>query len=81
MVMIARAARAAVEQYEKEQREEDSNGAKVEAEVEESNSEGMVPNEHKDYESLTVVQLKDILRTRGLEVSGRKAEIIERLKS
>lgn len=55
MVMIARAARDAVEQYEKEQREEDSNGAKVEAEVEESNSEGMVPNEHEDYESLTVV--------------------------
>jgi hypothetical protein len=34
-----------------------------------------------DYQSYTVKQLKEILRSRGLKLSGRKAELIERLKS
>ena len=34
-----------------------------------------------DYSSMTVVQLKDILRSKGLKVSGRKAILIERLES
>ena len=34
-----------------------------------------------DYSSMTVVQLKDILRSKGLKVSGRKAVLIERLES
>jgi len=34
-----------------------------------------------DYSKMTVVQLKDILRAKGLKVSGRKAELIERLES
>ena len=33
-----------------------------------------------DLETLTVVQLKERLRSRGLPVSGRKAELIERLQ-
>ena len=38
-------------------------------------------DEIEDYGKLTVKQLKEILRSRGLKVSGRKAELIERLKS
>jgi len=34
---------------------------------------------HQDWSAMTVVQLKDELRNRGLKVSGRKAELIERL--
>lgn len=34
-----------------------------------------------DYSSLTVVQLKDILRRKGLKVSGKKAELITRLEA
>jgi ATP-dependent exoDNAse (exonuclease V) beta subunit len=34
-----------------------------------------------DYSSMTVLQLKDILRSKGLKVSGRKAILIERLES
>lgn len=33
-----------------------------------------------DLEALTVVELKERLRSRGLPVSGRKAELIERLQ-
>tara|TARA_B100000029_G_scaffold417828_1_gene422619 strand:+ start:1138 stop:1806 length:669 start_codon:yes stop_codon:yes gene_type:complete len=33
-----------------------------------------------DYESLTVADLKDVLRERGLPVSGKKAELIARLQ-
>ena len=29
---------------------------------------------------IIVVMLKDVLRSRGLKISGRKAELIERLK-
>ena len=32
-----------------------------------------------EYESLTVAELKDLLRERNLPVSGKKAELIERL--
>jgi hypothetical protein len=33
------------------------------------------------YLSMTVVQIKNILRNKGLKVSGRKAVLIERLAS
>ena len=33
-----------------------------------------------DYESLTVAELKDVLRERDLRVSGKKAELIARLE-
>jgi len=36
---------------------------------------------HVDYTSLTVPALKDILRSKGLKVGGKKAELIERLQS
>ena len=34
-----------------------------------------------DYEAMTVAELKDVLRTKGLPVSGRKAELVERLRA
>ena len=34
-----------------------------------------------DYESLTVPELKELLKAQGLPVSGRKADLIERLSS
>ena len=35
----------------------------------------------EDYSTMTVLQLKDLLRRKGLKVSGKKAELIERLRS
>ena len=32
-----------------------------------------------DYSKMTVAQLKDVLRSKGLKLSGKKAELIERL--
>ena len=33
----------------------------------------------EDYENMTVADLKELLREQGLPVSGKKAELIERL--
>ena len=38
------------------------------------------PSEEVDYESMTVAQLKELLKEAGKPVSGKKAELIERLK-
>ena len=35
----------------------------------------------EDYSKMTVAQLKDVLRSKGLKVSGKKAELVERLAS
>ena len=51
------------------------NEARVKAETE-SESRKEPP---KELSSLTVPQLKEMLRERGLKVGGRKAELIERL--
>mmetsp|Transcript_29768 Transcript_29768/g.42249 ORF Transcript_29768/g.42249 Transcript_29768/m.42249 type:complete len:98 (+) Transcript_29768:1392-1685(+) len=37
------------------------------------------PAEEKDYRSMTIAELKDELRNRGLKLGGKKAELIERL--
>jgi hypothetical protein len=42
--------------------------------------EDVLAHEQHDLSKLTVVQLKTLLRGRGLKVSGNKAELIERLK-
>ena len=34
-----------------------------------------------DYSEMTVAELKDLLRDRGLKVGGKKSELIERLMS
>jgi small subunit ribosomal protein S3Ae len=47
-------------------------------EVEEEDVENS--SEEVDYESMTVAQLKELLKEAGKPVSGKKAELIERLK-
>ena len=83
MEEIARAARAAVEMYEAELVQEEEEKLKTKGrrnalkgpEIEKETKSGIV-----EYSSLTVVKLKDLLRDRGLKVSGRKAELIQRLE-
>ena len=41
----------------------------------------MTPLEKKNIDSLTVVELKEELRSRGSPVIGRKKDLLERLKS
>jgi hypothetical protein len=52
--------------------------------IEEENSEEEVSEETEtidiDYDSMTVPNLKAALKEQGLSVSGKKAELIERLK-
>jgi len=47
--------------------------------VEEEAEETAPPAAEVDYSKMTVVQLKDLLRSKGLKVSGKKAVLIERL--
>eukprot|EP00555_Chaetoceros_dichaeta_P014825 CAMPEP_0198276022 /NCGR_PEP_ID=MMETSP1447-20131203/65089_1 /TAXON_ID=420782 /ORGANISM="Chaetoceros dichaeta, Strain CCMP1751" /LENGTH=676 /DNA_ID=CAMNT_0043970939 /DNA_START=156 /DNA_END=2187 /DNA_ORIENTATION=- len=76
MEELGKAARAAVDQYEKEQQEKEIDTVKKE----ETKSSDRTLEASQDYESLTVVKLKDILRSRGLKVSGKKADLIIRLR-
>ena len=39
------------------------------------------PNSNQDYKSMKTTELRDILRARGLKVSGIKADLVERLES
>jgi hypothetical protein len=41
----------------------------------------VVPEKQNNIESMTVAQLKEELRSRGLRLTGKKAELIERLQS
>ena len=57
----------------------------IEEESEEETSEEATENEEPeakdvDYDSMTVPQLKDALKEKGLPVGGKKAELIDRLK-
>jgi len=73
---LGKAARAAVDQYEREQQEKEINAE----EKEETSISTSGAEDSQDYENLTVVKLKDILRSRGLKVSGKKADLIIRLE-
>lgn len=46
-----------------------------------ANEEASSASHHSDLKSLTVPALKDMLRSKGLKVGGKKAELIERLQS
>jgi len=61
--------------------EAETHGTDEEAEEEASEEETEdVTDEEVDYDSMTVPQLKDALKEQGLPVSGKKSELIERLK-
>ena len=61
---------------------EDDAAAVAEAVVEEATTvEPEVEEPEPTYDSMTVLQLQDILRERGLTVSGNKAELIARLEA
>ncbi len=66
---------AAEDEYEAE-----THGPAEEVEDEVSEEETDEAAEEVDYDSMTVPQLKDALKEQGLPVSGKKAELIERLK-
>ena len=53
--------------------------AEEEKAVEEDHSVEETPSADLDYSSMTVAELKEILKERGLPVSGKKADLIERL--
>jgi len=79
---LGRAARAAVEKYEAQMKQDSVFKEKIKhnQQAMESSPPDVVSNDTEDFESMKVVELKDELRSRGLKVSGRKAELIERLK-
>ena len=64
--------------------EEETLGPIEEETDEETSEEGTETEEPEaedvDYDSMTVPQLKDALREKGLPVGGKKAELIDRLK-
>ena len=65
------------EEAEEPSEEEDEPESEAEREAAE---EPEAAEDAPDYPSMTVVQLKDLLREAGKPVSGNKAELIERLK-
>lgn len=88
MELIGKAARSAVEKFEnnrKKRKMTDGIFQQMLTEAGITNTANKVGaeqiDEKLDYSRMTVVQLKDLLRSRGLKVSGKKAELIERLTS
>lgn len=55
--------------------------AAADAVVEEATTVEPEPEPEPTYDSMTVSQLQDVLRERGLTVSGTKAELIARLEA
>ena len=55
--------------------------ATAEAVVEEATTVEPEPETEPTYDSMTVTQLQDLLRERGLTVSGVKAELVARLEA
>jgi len=91
---LGRLARAAVVQYEaemfQEEKElqsdedwEDDSDTEVHnlLNLEESEVEAPISKNNVSWEKMKVVQLKEELRSRGLKVSGRKAELLVRLQT
>lgn len=88
MELIGKAARSAVEKFENNRTKREMTDGIFQQKLTEAgitNTANKVRaeqiDEELDYSRMTVVQLKDLLRSRGLKVSGKKAELIERLTS
>ena len=78
-------AEAMAEEGEGEDGDDDAEASEEEAPAEEAPAEEApaeeAPSEDApDYASMTVAELKDALKAKGLPVSGKKAELIERLQ-
>ena len=75
---------AAEDEYEAENvepSEEESEGSEEEVIEEESDdSTKEEVSEETDYSIMSVAELKDVLKEKGLPVSGKKADLIERLQ-
>ena len=67
-------------EQEEESEAEAEEDATVPEPVEEAAAEPEAVSDAVDYSSMTVAQLKDLLREAGKPVSGKKAELIERLQ-
>ena len=67
-------------EQEEEPEAEAEEDATVPEPVEETAAEPEAVSDAVDYSSMTVAQLKDLLREAGKTVSGKKAELIERLQ-
>lgn len=89
---LGRAAREAVRKYEEEMRlkkaEKKSARAKWDDDIwddeeppQPTPTKGESINNDMDYSKMTVPQLKELLKEKGLKVSGKKDELIARLKS
>ena len=73
--------RAEDSEFDEEAEEPSEEEEEPESEAErEAAEEPEAADDAPDYPSMTVVQLKDLLREAGKPVSGNKAELIERLK-
>ena len=77
--IIASLVSAAEDEYEAEtvgpvEEETDESGNEETEDAQEDNSEDV------DYSKMSVAELKDILKEKKLPVSGKKAELIERLQ-
>ena len=75
---------AAEDEYEAENvepSEEKDEGSEKEATGEKTNdSKDEEVSEETDYSKMSVAELKEVLKEKGLPVSGKKAELIERLQ-
>ena len=75
---------AAEDEYEaenvepSEERDEGSEEEVTEEETDDSKKEEV--SEETDYSKMSVAELKDVLKEKGLPVSGKKADLIERLQ-
>ena len=67
-------------EQEEESEAEAEEDATVPESAEEDAAEPETVSDEIDYSSMTVAQLKDLLREAGKTVSGKKAELIERLQ-
>ena len=77
--LLGKAAREAVRKYEEEMRKKKTAKDVL---LQSSSDEDMMNLEEEtdtDYSSMTVAQLKEILRSKGLKVGGKKSELIDRL--